>query len=211
MTKGDELRYGAPRNAVHICVDMQRMFAEGTEWTMPWLPRVLPNVVAITAAHPERTIFTRFIPARSPGQGAGMWRHYYERWDSMTIDRLGGGMIELVPDLARYVPPARTFDKHVYSPWTGSALHAQLREIGVDTVVVTGGETDVCVLATVLGAVDWGFRTILVTDALCSSADETHDSMMNIYMNRFGQQVECITTETLLHTWPAGDRARLVS
>ncbi|MET4719354.1 nicotinamidase-related amidase [Bradyrhizobium japonicum] len=143
MTKGDELRYGAPRNAVHLCVDMQQMFAGGTDWTMPWLPRVLPNVVAITSADPERTIFTRFIPAQSPGQGAGMWRRYYERWSSMTIDTLGPEMVDLVKELARFVPPARTLDKYVYSPWTGSALHAQLREAGVETVVVTGGETDV--------------------------------------------------------------------
>jgi nicotinamidase-related amidase len=211
MSKGDEIRYGSPRDAVHICVDMQRMFAEDTDWTMPWLPRVLPNVIAITSAHPERTIFTRFIPAQSPGQGVLMWRHYYERWGSMTIDRLGLEMIDLVPDLARFVPPARIFDKHVYSPWTGSGLHAQLREAGVETVVVTGGETDVCVLATVLGAVDWGYRVILVTDALCSSADETHDSMMNIYMNRFGQQVECVTTETILDSWAGGGLTRRAS
>jgi nicotinamidase-related amidase len=129
----------------------------------------------------------------------------------MTIDRLGTEMIGLVPDLAQFAPPARTFDKHVYSPWTGSDLHEQLRGAGVDTLIITGGETDVCVLATVLGAIDWGFRVILVTDALCGSADETHDSMMNIYMNRFGQQVECVTTETLLNSWPGGARARLVS
>lgn len=187
------------------------MFAESTAWKMPWLPRVLPNVVSVAAAHPERTVFTRFIPAQKPGQGAGMWRRYYERWGSMTIDELGPEMIGLVRDLARFVPPARIFDKHVYSPWTGSDLHEQLRAAHVDTIIITGGETDVCVLATVLGAVDWGYRVILVTDALCSSADETHDSMMNIYMNRFGQQVECVTTETLLGSWPGSSRARLVS
>jgi nicotinamidase-related amidase len=208
MPKSDGLRYGAPgENAVHICVDMQRMFAEDTEWKMPWLPRVLPNVVSIASAHPERTIFTRFIPARKPGQGTGMWRHYYERWGTMTIDQLGPEMIGLVPDLARFVPPARVFDKNVYSPWTGSDFHDQLRSAGVDAVIITGGETDVCVLGTVLGAIDWGFRVILVTDALCSSADETHDSMMNIYMNRFGQQVECVTTETLLDSWLGSARA----
>jgi nicotinamidase-related amidase len=54
------------------------------------------------------------------------------------------------------------------------------------------------VLATMLGAIDWGFRVILVIDALCSSADETHEAMMNVYMNRFGEQVETVTTETLL-------------
>ena len=61
--------------------------------------------------------------------------------------------------------------------------------------------TDVCVLSTMLGAIDWGFRVILVQDALCSSADETHDAMMNIYMNWFGEQVETVTTETLLECW----------
>ena len=73
MSKTDELRYGPPgETAVHLCVDMQRMFAETTDWKMPWLPRVLPNIVAIAAAHPSHTIFTRFIPARKPGEGAGM-------------------------------------------------------------------------------------------------------------------------------------------
>jgi nicotinamidase-related amidase len=77
--------------------------------------------------------------------------------------RLGPEMIGLVPDLAKYVPPARTFDKHVYSPRTGTDLHQQLRNAGIDTVIITGGETDECVLATVLGAIDWGLRVILVT------------------------------------------------
>ena len=70
MPKNDELRYGAPgETAVHLCVDMQRMFAERTEWKMPWLERVLPNIVSITSAHPEKTIFTRFIPARRARTG----------------------------------------------------------------------------------------------------------------------------------------------
>ncbi len=98
MSKSDTLRHGPPgESAVHLCVDMQRMFAEGTEWKMPWLERVLPNIIAVTSVHPERTIFTRFIPAEQPGHGVGMWRHYYERWASMTIDRIGSDMVGLVP------------------------------------------------------------------------------------------------------------------
>ena len=149
-----------PERLQFISADMQRMFAEGTEWKMPWLDRVLPNILSITSTHSEKTVFTRFIPAHKPGQGVGMWRHYYERWGSMTIDQLGPEMIGLVPDLAKFVPPARTYDKHVYSPWTGTDLHQQLRGAGIDTVIITGGETDVCVLATMLGAIDWGFRII---------------------------------------------------
>lgn len=72
---------------------------------------------------------------------------------------------------------------------------------GIDTLVVTGGETDVCVLSAVLGAVDRGYRIIIVTDALCSSSDEAHDAMLTLYHGRYGQQVETVTTGTLLRSW----------
>lgn len=188
-------------DCVHLCVDMQRMFAEPTEWQTEWLPRVLPRVVKIVAAHPERTVFTRFIPARHPGEGRGTWAAYYERWASMTLERLAPGMVEIVPQLARFAPPAEVVDKFVYSPWLGTDLDERLRARGVDTLVVTGSETDVCVLSTVLGGVDLGYRIVLVTDALCSSCDEAHDAMLTMYHSRYGQQVETATTEELLRRW----------
>jgi nicotinamidase-related amidase len=64
--------------------------------------------------------------------------------------------------------------------------------------VITGGETDVCVLATVLGAVD---RVVLATDAVRSSSDETHDGMMTLYRQRFGQQLKVAMTDQILHNW----------
>jgi nicotinamidase-related amidase len=48
-------------------------------------------------------------------------------------------------------------------PRTG--LLETLLEGKIDTIVASGGEIDVCVLATVLGAVDAGFRVIIATDA----------------------------------------------
>jgi hypothetical protein len=35
------------RSSVHRCAE-----DEGTDWTMPWLGRVQPNIVAITSADP---------------------------------------------------------------------------------------------------------------------------------------------------------------
>jgi nicotinamidase-related amidase len=60
---GSPFRHGPlTRHAAHLCVDMQNLFRPGAPWATPWFERVLPNVVALTRAHPERTIFTRFIP-----------------------------------------------------------------------------------------------------------------------------------------------------
>jgi nicotinamidase-related amidase len=185
----------------HICVDMQRLFAEKTDWFTPWMERVLPNARRLAEAHPDRTIFTRFIPLERPGQGRGTWRQYYERWDSMTLERLGPEMVELIPDLAALVPPAQVFDKHVYSPWLEGDLDGLLQRRGIDTLVVSGGETDVCVLGTILGAVDRGYRIVVATDGLCSSSDEAHDASLSLYQRRYGQQVETATTETILRHW----------
>lgn len=202
MSGKDELRFGPlPPTTRHLCVDMQWLFAEETDWHTPWMERVVPAIVRIVERHPADTIFTRFIPAERAGEGEGTWQRYYGRWISMTIERLGRDMIELVPDLGRFVPPAAVLDKHVYSPWVETDLHERLRAQGVDTLVVTGGETDVCVLGTVLGAVDRGYRTVIATDALCSSSDETHDAMLTLYHRRYGQQVETVTTDVILGSW----------
>jgi len=106
------------------------------------------------------------------------------------------------------VPPAMLLDKRVYSPWTEGLLDELLRGSGVDTLVVTGGETDVCVLGTVLGAIDRGFRVILVTDAICSSADQTHDALMELYRSRFSEQVEAVTMQEVLDDYHQPPRQR---
>lgn len=202
MSENDELRYGPlGPGCFHVCVDMQRLFAEKTDWHTPWLARVLPHAVRIAARHPAETMFTRFIPAERRGEGEGTWRRYYERWESMTVERLGPGMLDLVPELQRFVPPAAVVDKRVYSPWVETDLHERLKARGAHTLVVTGGETDVCVLGTVLGAVDRGYRIVIATDALCSSSDETHDAMLTLYHSRYGQQVETVTTDVILRSW----------
>ncbi|UFN49971.1 cysteine hydrolase [Roseomonas sp. OT10] len=200
---GQESLSGQPltTRCAHLCIDMQNLFAEATEWQAPWMRRVLPVVERLVAAHPDRTVFTRFIPAAQPGEGHGTWRGYWERWHRMTRASLPPGMIDLVPALARFVPPARIIDKKVYSPWVQPELDALLQERGIDTVIVTGAETDVCVLATVLGAVDRGYRVVVPTDAICSSADATHDAMLTLYRDRYGQQVQAVTAEEVLRAW----------
>lgn len=189
------------RNCLHLCVDMQRLFHAGSPWAVPWMERVLPAIEELCGAQPHRTVFTRFVPASRPGEGPGTWARYYQRWADVTLEKIGGDAVRLVPRLERFVPPGQVIDKHVYSPWGEGNLDRLLAGSGIDTVIVTGGETDVCVLGTVLGAVDRGLRVILVTDALCSSSDDTHDALMELYLSRFSQQIEAAGVEEILANW----------
>lgn len=199
------LRFG-PLNdrTVHLCIDMQNLFAEGTVWHTPWMRRVLPAVARIVEHRPAHTVFTRFVPPRRPDDMPGSWRRYYRRWDELTLDRLDRGLVELVPELARFAPPAAVIDKRVYSPFSEPALPELLRRRSADALLITGGETDVCVLAAVLDAVDRGYRVVLATDALCSSADQTHDALMTLYRTRFNEQIETAESEEILASWRPG-------
>lgn len=182
----------------HICVDMQRMFAEDTPWKVTWMERVSPQVLEVAGRYADRTIFSRFLPPARPTNATGMWRAYYEKWWMMTAEHLRAEMYDLLPELAAFTPPAIVFDKRTYSPWIDGRLNAFLRGQDVETLVITGGETDVCVLATALGAVDLGYRAIILTDAVCSGTDETHDASLKLLESRFTAQMDAMSTEAFL-------------
>jgi nicotinamidase-related amidase len=202
MSDTDPLPYGPlGPGTVHLCIDMQNLFAEDTPWHTPWMERVLPVVTRIAAARPAQTVFTRFIPARTPEEMPGSWRRYYERWRELTLERLDPRLLELVPSLGRLAPPAAVIDKHFYSPFVERALWQTLRQRRCDSLVITGAETDVCVLAAVLDAVDHGYRVVLATDAICSASDQTHDALMTLYHHRFSHQIETAEAETILGCW----------
>jgi len=186
---------------VHLCVDMQRIFSSEGPWPTPWMERVLPVVADIAGRFPERTVFTRFITPERPAAMPGMWRHYYERWRETTRERIDPGLLDLMPPLKRLAPPATVIDKTRYSGFAEAQLAAHLSDRGADGLIVTGSETDVCVLATVLGAVDLGYRVIVVRDAICSSSDEGHDALLKVYHRRYSEQIETASAQEVLRRW----------
>lgn len=189
------------RDAVHLCVDMQNIFAPGGLWETPWMEKVLPTIVSIVSRYRVKTVFSRFITPQDPEDRPGQWQHYFRRWRQATRNHLSPSALELVPELARFVPPARVVDKPAYSAFSNSELGSLLIEKNVGSVVITGAETDVCVLSTVLSAVDLGFKVVIVEDGLCSSSDVGHDALMTMYRTRFHGQVDLVTAEELAEFW----------
>jgi len=189
---------------VHLCVDMQRLFAGDGPWPVPWIHNVEPHVEEIVRHHAEQTVFTRFLPPRDAASLPGAWKRFYDKWRDVTLERLDPEVLELLPPLKRFVPPAVVVDRYVYSAFAGSDLARVLGLRHIDTLVISGGETDMCVLATALAAVDRGYRVIMIADALCSSSDAGHDALVDHFNRRFSQQIETVNTETLLSAWSRG-------
>lgn len=199
---GDSLLpFPLTERTVHLCVDMQRIFSVDGPWPTPWMERVLPVVADLAALYPSRTIFTRFIPPERPTEMPGMWQRYYTRWREATREFLDPHLLELMPPLAALCPPAAVINKTRYSAFAEPWLLEHLREREADALIVSGSETDVCVLATVLAAVDLGYRVIVVRDGVCSSSDEGHDMLMRLYHTRYSEQIETADAQTIMACW----------
>jgi nicotinamidase-related amidase len=193
--------YPLTPKTVHLCLDMQRIFSPEGPWATPWMERVLPVVTSIASRYPERTVFTRFLTPRAPTDMPGMWQRYYSRWQQTTRDRIDPALLELVSPLARLSPPATVIDKSRFSGFAEPQLFAHLQARDADGLVITGSETDVCVLGTVLAAVDIGYRVIIVRDAICSSSDKGHEALMEVYHSRFTEPIETADADEILTAW----------
>ena len=126
---------------------------------------------------PEMKMRSPAVPTR--GNARRMAR-VVQALRAMTQQNLDERPLELAPPLQALVPPAHLCDKAVYSAFGNAKLVPWLKSLGVDTLIVSGGETDICVLATVMSAIDLGYRIVLATDALCSVSDRTHDALMTL-------------------------------
>jgi nicotinamidase-related amidase len=186
-------------NAVHLAIDMQRIFAEATEWHTPSLATILPNVLRLARKRP--TLYSRFTVPTKAEAAVGQWQSYYRRWSMFTGEAMDPGLAELVAPLAEIASPADVYDKPTYSLFETQGFVDRLAADHVGTIVFTGVETDVCVLATLFAAVDRGFRVVAVSDALTSSSLESHAAIMDLLLPRMPDQVEIAGTEAVLAAW----------
>ena len=80
-------------------------------------------------------------------------------------------------------------DKRHYSAFSGTDLDIRLRERGVDTVILTGVLTDICVLHTAVDAYNLGYQIEVVAPAVASLTPENHQFALNHFKHVLGAKV----------------------
>ena len=99
-------------------------------------------------------------------------------------------------------PPAQVADKTTYSAFESADFRAKLAALDCRTVICSGVETDVCVLGTVMQAMDRGYRVVLVSDAVESSNPAAHRASLDHVYRRFEDQIEIGSTDEVIAHWP---------
>jgi nicotinamidase-related amidase len=190
-----------PKSTLHLVIDMQRLFAEETAWHTPAIQTILPNVVRLSRERQADTLFVKFIVPQRAEDAKGRWKNYYRRWSMVTGDALAPGMLDLVEPLATLAGTDAQVEKETFSVFGAPGFAKRLEASGIDTLVFSGVETDVCVHASVLDAIDLGFRVIVAVDAVASGDKTAHTLVLEHLLPRFAEQLEIATTQAILDAW----------
>jgi nicotinamidase-related amidase len=87
---------------------------------------------------------------------------------------------QIIDELERE-PEDMISEKRRFSAFFKTDLDQTLRTLGVDSVVITGLATHICILSTALDAVASDFKAIVIEDCCAAHSAEIHEGVMKIY------------------------------
>jgi nicotinamidase-related amidase len=141
----------------------------------------LPIVYTRFLAGPERRLLWEFSPKLAPPTlacHAGHKRFYADIHKTLEC-------IEVIDELAPK-PEDVVIDKLGYGAFHGTKLDEILRKRSVESLMVTGTVTQICVEETAREAFHYGYKTTLVSDAVSSYLPELHAATLKNFSLKFG-------------------------
>ena len=190
-------------STLHVCIDMQRIFLEPGPWYGEACLNVIEPQIRLIGHAPDYSLFTRFITAKVADEATGSWQRYYRHWQVVTQVEAGPEVLDLHSDILALAHPENVYDKLTHDAFDSADFAARIHGEAPGALILSGVETDVCVLATAMSAVDLGYRTVIATDAVASSTPASHAATMEHIYPRFDQQIELASVETITQNWSA--------
>ena len=150
---------------------------------------LLPTIIELADAFGDDVAYSRHVPPADGGHGA--WKRFYENWKELDEDPTNW---DLMPELAGR--PGIHVAKSTYSVLRRARAARRARSRG--ELVLCGVETDCCVLATALEAIDHGVPVTVVEDAVASPSAAGHEGALALFRRLDDDQVKVTTAARLL-------------
>ena len=199
-----------PRRTVLMVIDMQRYFVQSE---YPWgrafsksLPEdargyftrlrnvVVPNCQKLQQAFRTaraNIVYTIFGSARDDGLDMPRWAR---RINVRAVQTVGQPLFPpfkdpscQVDDSLAPLPDELVLAKSSSGPLNSTKLDQMFHTLGIDTLVVTGVVTDVCVTQTAREFADRDFKVVVVEDACAAQNTEYHQAALRILGDLFGE------------------------
>ncbi|PYM90640.1 MAG: hypothetical protein DME04_22195 [Candidatus Rokuibacteriota bacterium] len=202
-----------PGRTALLVVDMQRGFLDpGEAMQVPPAVHIVPTVRALLDLFREKhlpVMFTEFV--YSPNAPVLIGSLHPEHLPAPPGAPRGFGLpsssclegtpsVETVPALAPG-PDEPVFRKRGYDGFAGTSLDSALRARGVTSLVVTGTMTDICVLATVIGALHREYRVSVVEDGVATLWPEIQRAALDIIGRAYGRVVTSKDIAAQISRW----------
>jgi len=197
-----------PRTAL-LVIDMQGNFVQATgefaqvlEKLVPGATEgycsrvqssVLPNVQRLLEEFRKRSLpifFTATGTQVARGDDLACWLRDF---DALGMQLIGGKVWPKAGDASWQIDEAVApvsgellVNKTAADPLGCTAIDQSLRNLGVQSVVVCGLTTDVCVSSAARGCADRGYRAVIAADACTTLSPRMHQASLDIFQLAFG-------------------------
>lgn len=161
----------------------------GEEGTLPALQEMADNAVRIVEAARAKELPVIFAcDAHIPS---------YDREIELWGDHGIAGSEAAKPLAAFKVQDSDiVIPKRRYDSFVGTDLDLTLRELGVDTIIAVGCDTNICVLQTLAGAYYRGYKSVVAADACATFLIGTQEAGLEYFSRCYDSRV--VTTDTVL-------------
>ncbi len=190
-----------PGRTALLVIDMQRGFLDpGEAMEVPPAREIIPRIQALLGLFREKrlpVVFTEFLYSERVPLLVGELHPEHRRARSggprgfglpSSSCLEGEENVHTVSDLAPRLDEL-VIRKHWYDAFNGTPLDGALRARGVTSLVLTGTMTDICVLASVVGAFNREYRVVVVEDAVATLWPEIQRATLDIFRRAFARVV----------------------
>lgn len=207
MTTSPLARLVDPSRTAVLVVDVQPLFTEDSVPPADQVLLALKRFLAATREAHVLRVFMRFMRAEVPD----------ERWKALWQEQHGAMLMELAAPDSREVVYSPGFEpeagdlvvtKDRYSPFQGTDLADQLRRRGIETVIVAGFTTAVCVSCTVRDAFQLDFHTITLSDCCAEGDLVEHEAALKTLGRAFGR---VCASDDVVAAWQAQQTAAVAA
>lgn len=157
-----------PKKTSLIVIDMLNDFVkEKGSLVVPKAQSLLPNQIRLLEAARKSGVIVMYLTDNHEPDD-----DEFDKWPPHAVVGTWGSEVVDTLKPERY---DKVIPKRRYSGFFGTDLDLRLRERGIETVVLTGVLTDICVMYTSADASARGYDVVIAKDATASTSEDNHN------------------------------------
>ncbi len=183
-----------PRRAALVVIDMQNYFVKpGHQGEVPLAREIVPAINRLAAELRRRGGHVVWV-RNGTADTRESWSNYHNYLQKPERAERRLKAMEFGEDGYAYWhlndirPEDVQITKKRYSAFIqgSSDIELQLRDRGIDTLLIAGTATNVCCESSARDAMMLNFKVVMVADALATHTDEEHNATLSHFYGQFG-------------------------